>query len=70
MANTNDAIEKVPVEHLETTASLDTQKDARQATHEEHETTLWQALKSNKKAVLWSVLLSMAIVMEGYDVGQ
>lgn len=31
--------------------------------------TIWQALKENKKAALWSALLSMTIIMEGYDVG-
>lgn len=31
--------------------------------------TIWQALKENKKAAIWSALLSMTIIMEGYDVG-
>ncbi|TVY63982.1 General alpha-glucoside permease [Fusarium oxysporum f. sp. cubense] len=30
--------------------------------------TIWQALKKYKKAVLWSTLLSTALIMEGYDV--
>ncbi|PWN38609.1 sugar transporter [Meira miltonrushii] len=40
---------------------------AAKATKTDHEMTLWQALKRNKKAVLWSMLLSTALVMEGYD---
>ncbi len=30
--------------------------------------TIWQALRKYKKAVLWSMLLSTALIMEGYDV--
>lgn len=40
---------------------------AQQANNEEHTLTLWQALKTYPKAVGWSVLLSTALVMEGYD---
>ncbi|KAI0025226.1 sugar transporter-like protein [Xylariomycetidae sp. FL0641] len=41
--------------------------EARQATEDEHNQTLWEALKQNRRAVMWSVLISMTIVMEGYD---
>ncbi|KAI0882620.1 sugar transporter [Annulohypoxylon maeteangense] len=41
--------------------------DAKQATDDEHSQTLWQGLRENRKAVMWSILLSMTIVMEGYD---
>ncbi|KAI1444308.1 sugar transporter [Annulohypoxylon stygium] len=41
--------------------------DAKQATEDEHAQTLWQGLRENRKAVFWSLLLSMTIVMEGYD---
>lgn len=41
--------------------------DAKQATEDEHNQKLWQALRENRKAVMWSVLISMTIVMEGYD---
>jgi MFS transporter, SP family, general alpha glucoside:H+ symporter len=40
--------------------------EAKQATEEEHAQTLWQALNENRKAVMWSFLISMAIIMEGY----
>jgi SP family general alpha glucoside:H+ symporter-like MFS transporter len=39
---------------------------AKQATDDEHAQTLMQAIKQNRKAVLWSVLISLSIVMEGY----
>ncbi|EMC93272.1 hypothetical protein BAUCODRAFT_125144 [Baudoinia panamericana UAMH 10762] len=37
------------------------------ATDKEHSLTLSQALKAYPKAIMWSVLLSTAVVMEGYD---
>lgn len=42
--------------------------DAQAATDKEHQMTLWQGLKLYPKAVGWSVLLSTAIIMEGYDI--
>ncbi|KAI2642303.1 sugar transporter [Xylaria nigripes] len=41
--------------------------EAKQATEEEHAQTLFQALRENRRAVMWSVLISMTIIMEGYD---
>lgn len=43
-------------------------QDAQNATTREHQMTLWQGIKLYPKAIGWSVLFSMAIVMEGYDV--
>jgi SP family general alpha glucoside:H+ symporter-like MFS transporter len=42
-------------------------QDAKASTEKEHSMTLWQALKLYPKAVGWSLLLSTAIIMEGYD---
>jgi SP family general alpha glucoside:H+ symporter-like MFS transporter len=42
--------------------------DAARATEAEHFMTLRQSLKLYPKAVGWSVLLSMAIIMEGFDI--
>ncbi|KAL1969338.1 hypothetical protein VTN77DRAFT_9530 [Rasamsonia byssochlamydoides] len=42
--------------------------DAKDATDKEHRMTLWQAIRLYPKAIGWSILLSTAIVMEGYDV--
>ncbi|KAF4449183.1 putative maltose permease (MalP) [Fusarium austroafricanum] len=49
----------------------DTVKDAsiaKQAAEEEHTLTLLQAIRKYPKAVMWSVLLSTSIIMEGYDI--
>ena len=40
---------------------------ARDAAAAEHAQTLWQAIKEQPKTVLWSVAVSTAIIMEGYD---
>ncbi|KAH7009021.1 MFS maltose permease MalP [Ilyonectria destructans] len=42
--------------------------DAQVATAKEHSMSLWKAIKLYPKAIGWSILLSTAIVMEGYDV--
>lgn len=41
--------------------------EAKDATHAEKSMTFTQAIKLYPKAVAWSILLSTAIVMEGYD---
>lgn len=41
--------------------------DAEVATSQDHELTLGQAIKLYPKAVGWSVLLSTALVMDGFD---
>ncbi|KKY34503.1 putative mfs sugar transporter [Diaporthe ampelina] len=41
--------------------------EAKQATEDEHAQTLFQAFSQNRRAVLWSVMISLSIVMEGYD---
>lgn len=42
--------------------------EAKDATDKEHAMTVREALRLYPKAVAWSILLSTAIVMEGYDV--
>ena len=41
--------------------------EAQVATTKEHNLTLSQALRAYPKAIMWSILLSSAVVMEGYD---
>lgn len=41
---------------------------ARQAAEEEHNAGFWDALRRYPNAVMWSVLVSSAIIMEGYDI--
>lgn len=59
--------EKVAADQVENIEEI---KNAKLASDEEHETTLWQGLKHNRKAAFWSVVLSTTIIMEGYDVGK
>ncbi|KAI5919526.1 general substrate transporter [Camillea tinctor] len=40
---------------------------ARQAWVAEKEIGLWEAIKTNRRAVFWSVMISMSLIMEGYD---
>ena len=46
---------------------IELNRDANAATEKEHSMGLFQALKLYPKAVGWSLLLSTAIIMEGYD---
>jgi SP family general alpha glucoside:H+ symporter-like MFS transporter len=41
---------------------------AEQAAIDEHHLTVFEAIKRYPKAVLWSMLVSTAIIMEGYDI--
>ncbi|KAI0569723.1 AraJ, Arabinose efflux permease [Pyrenophora tritici-repentis] len=43
-------------------------EQANEATDEEHQTTLMQGIRRYPQAVMWSVLLSTCIIMEGYDI--
>jgi hypothetical protein len=68
MANTTEyTLEKIAGHHVEETLGQGALIDAKHAADEEHAQTLWQAIMANKKAVGWSVLISMSVVMEGYD---
>jgi hypothetical protein len=42
-------------------------EEARLATAKEHNLTVRQGIKAYKKAIGWSILLSSAVIMEGYD---
>lgn len=61
------AVEKTAANHVEDTLGHGAITEAKQATDDEHMQTLMQALRENRKAVMWSVLISMSIIMEGYD---
>lgn len=70
MVNVKEIIPDV-AEHHETSSDAGPVKDtflARQAAEEEHALTFLQAIRKYPKAVVWSVLLSTSIIMEGYDV--
>lgn len=59
--------EKSAAAHLEDTLGQGAIVDAKHASDVEHSQTLLEALKAHRKAVIWSMLISMTIVMEGYD---
>ena len=61
----NDPVEATHAEQTDT-KWLST-ADAQRASEAEHNTTLWEAIRTNKKAVFWSMVLSLSIIMEGYD---
>ena len=42
-------------------------EEAKIAVDKEHQIPLLQGLKAYKKAILWSILLSSAVIMEGFD---
>lgn len=42
--------------------------DAEKADYAEHNMSIRDAFRIHKKAVFWSVFLSAALIMEGYDV--
>lgn len=57
--------QKAADHELEEKLGLSAIHEAKLATEEEHAQTLWQGLSENRKAVFWSVMISMAIIMEG-----
>ncbi|KAJ5939082.1 Maltose permease MAL61 [Penicillium verhagenii] len=48
-------------------AAVDTLKGAQRATDDEHGMTLREGIRKYPNAVFWSVLFSMALIMEGFD---
>jgi SP family general alpha glucoside:H+ symporter-like MFS transporter len=43
-------------------------ENAKSAAQKEQKMTLWQGIKLYPKAVIWSVIISTTIAMEGYDI--
>lgn len=64
---TEIALEKSAAHHVEDTLGQGAIIEAKQATDDEHSQSLFQGLRENGKAVAWSMLISMSIIMEGYD---
>ncbi|CEI61013.1 Alpha-glucosides permease MPH3 [Fusarium venenatum] len=68
-AITNDKVARVSEDdHPQASDIVKDKSIAKQAAEEEHSLTLLQAIRKYPKAVLWSVLLSTSIIMEGYDI--
>lgn len=41
--------------------------DAQDATHKEHQLSFWAGIRQYPKAAAWSMIMSTALVMDGYD---
>ncbi|KAI1323465.1 sugar transporter [Xylariaceae sp. FL0255] len=59
--------QKVADRELEEKLGHDAIFNAKAATDEEHAQTFREAIQENRMAVLWSFLISLTIIMEGYD---
>ena len=57
LGTTNDNIE----------VRSDVLQSARQGLATEHEMSPWEAVKAYPMAIFWSLMVSMCVVMEGYD---
>lgn len=53
--------------HDDPKANLETLQIAQTAAAEEHSIGFKQALRENWQAAMWSAIISLTIVMEGYD---
>lgn len=60
----DDAVRKMSQSHTTIGADID---EARQATAREHEMSTRDSIRLYKKAIAFSIVLSTAVVMEGYD---
>ena len=68
--NTTPDIDEKAIRHdsSETArAELVSVEDAKAATAKEHSMTVRQGLRAYPRAIMWSILLSSAVIMEGYD---
>ena len=68
---TGEKPQSVQLSHVDTAPEKSAKivtENARLATEAEHDLTLWQAVKIYRKAIAWSILVSMATVMESYDI--
>jgi SP family general alpha glucoside:H+ symporter-like MFS transporter len=60
--------EQSPDSHGSPTPMAKVVANARAAAHKEQKMTLLQGIKLYPKAVMWSVIISTTIAMEGYDI--
>jgi hypothetical protein len=68
--------DKIELAHDERTGAAtdaetkETTTDAMLAEHAEQSMTLFESLKVYRSAILWSMAISLVIVMDGYDTGR
>lgn len=63
-----EAIHPPPSTSIEETKDYDLKRQAKNATDREHKLSLLGAIKLYPKAVVFSLVFSTAIIMEGYDI--
>ncbi|KAK9420540.1 putative Major facilitator superfamily (MFS) profile domain-containing protein [Seiridium unicorne] len=63
----NQNIQEIGTAQTVDNAAFDTVQDAARATQVEHQMGFFESLKLYRKGVAWSMLLSTAIIMEGFD---
>ncbi|UKZ69562.1 uncharacterized protein TrAtP1_010568 [Trichoderma atroviride] len=65
------AEEKIEVNHASQAETADNwanlAEDARNATEEEHSLTFFKAVKMYPQACMWSMVVSIVVIMDGYD---
>jgi len=66
-SHTADDSLKHGANHVEEVFGVHAIVDAKHASDAEHNTPLMQVIKKNWKAIAWSMVMSMTVVMEGYD---
>lgn len=67
MINEDEKVETVTLEHQSSDGARDIEL-AKQAAEADHSLSFTEAIRKYPKAVMWSVLLSTSIIMEGYDI--
>lgn len=60
--------EELKTMNLNDRKTLELIKHAEESATRDHQMTVRQAIKKYKKAMFWSMILSTALIMEGYDV--
>lgn len=60
-------VEKLATTHIEDVLGKGAVDEAKNASDNEHKAPFWQTLKTYRWGVFWSCVISMSIVMEGYD---
>ncbi|KAM0814159.1 putative Major facilitator superfamily (MFS) profile domain-containing protein [Seiridium cardinale] len=63
----NQNIQEIGTVQTVDNATFDTVQDAARATQAEHQMGFFESLKLYRKGVAWSIMLSTAIIMEGFD---
>ena len=60
-------VEKLAITHVEEALGHGAVDSAKNASDAEHKAAFWSTFKTHRMAVFWSCVISLSIVMEGYD---